>query len=121
VVSKTNFCLVPLSLEEDRRRNFISHWAFQMWRRPFTTTRNTSAADRTCASLESMHCGARTRSTCRSGKWTTKRVGLSGGMGRAMWSGVEMLSSSDYWDGVLGRLSLLVLCASESICFRALS
>jgi hypothetical protein len=24
VVSKTNFCLVPLSLEEDRRRNFLS-------------------------------------------------------------------------------------------------
>ena len=33
----------------------------------------------------------------------------------------EMLSSSDYGDGVLDRLSLLVLCASESICFRALS
>ena len=60
-------------------------------------------------------------STCRFGKWATKRVGLAGGMGRAMWSGVAMLSSSDYLDGVLGRLNLLFLCASESICFRALS
>jgi hypothetical protein len=50
-----------------------------------------------------------------------KRVGLAGGMGRAMWLGVEILSSSDYLDGVLGRLSLPVLRASESICFRALS
>jgi hypothetical protein len=32
-----------------------------------------------------------------------------------------MLSNSDQLDGILGRLSLLVLCASESICFRALS
>lgn len=95
-----------------------------------------SAADRTCLPLESMRCGARTRSICRSEKWATKRVGLSGGMGRAMWSGVAILSGRDYspspkcparergelhWDGVLGRLSLLVLCASESICFRALS
>ena len=57
----------------------------------------------------------------RFGKWATKKVGLAGGMGRAMWSGVAMLSSSDYLDGVLGRLNLLFLCASESICFRALS
>jgi hypothetical protein len=85
------------------------------------TTRNASAAGRTCSSLESMRCGARMRSTCRSGKWPTKRVGLAGGMGLTTWSGVAMLSSSDYLDGVLGRLSLLVLCASESICFRALS
>lgn len=47
--------------------------------------------------------------------------GLAGGMGRAMWSGVTMLSSSDHLDGVLCRLSLLVRFASESICFRALS
>jgi hypothetical protein len=32
-----------------------------------------------------------------------------------------MLSSSDYLDGVLGRPSLLFICASESICLRALS
>lgn len=49
------------------------------------------------------------------------RMGLAGGLGRAMWLGVEILSSSDYGDGVLGRPSLLVLRASESICFRALS
>mgnify|MGYP001286485155 CR=1 FL=1 len=46
---------------------------------------------------------------------------LAGGMGRAMWSSVTMLSSSDHLDGVLCRLSLLVRFASESICFRALS
>ena len=47
--------------------------------------------------------------------------GLARGMSRAMWSGVAVLSSSDYLDGILDRLSLLVLCVSESICFRALS
>ena len=46
---------------------------------------------------------------------------LAGGMGRAMWLGVAMLSSSDYLDGALGRLSLLVPCASKSIRFRVLS
>ena len=65
--------------------------------------------------------GAWIRSTCRFGKWATKRVGLTAGMGRAMWAGVAMLSSNDYLDGILGRLNLLFLCASESICFRALS
>lgn len=50
-----------------------------------------------------------------------KEVGLAGGMGRAMRSGVAMLSSSDYLDGVLGRFSLLVPFASISICFRVLS
>jgi hypothetical protein len=65
--------------------------------------------------------GAWMRSTCRFGKWPTKRAGLTGGMGWAMLSGVGMLSSSDYLEGVLGRLNLLFLCASESICFRALS
>jgi hypothetical protein len=35
--------------------------------------------------------------------------------------GVAMLSSSDYLDGVLGGLSLLVLFVSKSIRFRALS
>ncbi len=92
-----------------------------MWRRPLTSTSNASDADRTCSSLESMHCGARMQSTCRFGKWATKRVGLAGGMGRAILSGVAMLTSSDYLEGVLGRLNLLFLCASESICFRALS
>ena len=61
------------------------------------------------------------RLTCRSGKWPTKRVGLAGGMGRAKWSGVAVLSSSDYLDGVLGRFSLPVPCASKSIRFKALS
>ena len=65
--------------------------------------------------------GAWMRSTCRFGKWPTKRVGLTGGMGWAMLSGVALLSSSDYLEGVLGRFNLLFLCASESICFRALS
>jgi hypothetical protein len=54
-------------------------------------------------------------------KVATNKVGLDGGMGRAKWSGVAMLSSSDYLEGVLGILNLLFLCASESICFRALS
>jgi hypothetical protein len=78
-------------------------------------------AGRACSSLESMRCGAQMRSRCRFGKWATKRVGLAGGIGRAMWSGVAMLPSSDYLDGVLGRLSLLVSCESKSICFRAWS
>ena len=46
--------------------------------------------------------------------------GARRGHGRAMWSGVAMLSNSNYLDGVLGRLNLLFLCAIESICFRAL-
>jgi hypothetical protein len=78
---------------------------------------------------------------CRSGLlipgkyalWRTDAVNLSirkvgheaggarRGHWRAMWSGVAMLSSSDYLDGVLGRLSLLVPCESKSICFRAWS
>jgi hypothetical protein len=61
------------------------------------------------------------RLTCRFGKWATKRMRLAGAMGRAMWLGVAMLSSSDYLDGAPGRLSLLVPCASKSICFRVLS
>jgi hypothetical protein len=51
----------------------------------------------------------------------TRRVGLAGAMSQAMWLGVVMLSNSDQLDGILGRLSLLILRASESICFRALS
>jgi hypothetical protein len=47
--------------------------------------------------------------------------GSSGGMGRAMWSGVAVLSSSDYLDGVPGKFSLLGPCASKSIRFRVLS
>jgi hypothetical protein len=78
----------------------MSHCASRRWRRPR---------------------GIRLQSTCRFGKWATKWVGLSGGMGWAMLSGVAMLSSSDYLERVLGRLNLLFLCASESICFRALS
>ena len=50
-----------------------------------------------------------------------KKMGLVWGMGLAMWLGVAMVSGGDYLDGVLGRLSLLVSCASKSICFRALS
>ena len=79
------------------------------------------ATDRTCSFLESMRCGARMRPTCRFRKWPTKRVGLAGGIGRAMWSGVAVLSSSDYLDGVLGKFSLLGPCASKSIRFRVLS
>lgn len=41
--------------------------------------------------------------------------------GRAAGSGVAVLSSSDYLDGVFGRFSLLGPCASISICFRAWS
>ena len=54
-------------------------------------------AGRACSSLESMRCDARMRSTCRFGKWATKRVGLAGGMGRTMWSGVAMLLAVVTW------------------------
>jgi hypothetical protein len=79
-------------------------WASRMWRRRLTT--GPAHPWKVCVSIR---------------KVATKKVGLAGGMGRAMWLGVAMLSSSDYLDGVLGRLNLLFLCASESICFRALS
>lgn len=120
-------CSVPLNIEflqplmGDPRSDCILPWALWMWRRPYRTTCNASAAGRIASCLEHMRCGARMRLTCRFGKWATKKVGFAGGMSRAMWSGVAMLSRSIYLDGVLGRLSLLVLCASKSICFRAWS
>jgi hypothetical protein len=85
-----------------------------------TTTRNASAADRICSSLENMRCGARTRFNLSIRK-VAHEEGGAGGMGQAIWSGVARLSSSDYLDGVLGGFSLLVLFASKSIRFRALS
>jgi len=121
VVSETNFCLVPRGFERRSTKGF--HIAL-------------SVADAEASAhnyLQRLGCRPGLPISGKYALWCTDAVNLSirkvgheegrlaGGMGRAMWSSVTMLSSSDHLDGVLCRLSLLVRFASESICFRALS
>ena len=70
-----------------------------------------------------LSCEERDRRLCGAGMRMIRTMGGAGGAGeevwgQAMWLKVAVLSS-DYLDGVLGRLSLPAPCESKSICFKA--